>query len=207
MSEFLESLKVNKKDIFYKTYDKGKNGRKIYKGATIKEANNQNYLGGVSCFIIDQDGKILIEKRANTKITAGQYDLCSGHIDSNETPTQAMIREYVEELHKGTDKEQEEARNEAIQNLQKLDELDLIFKDKEMERKFFIQFYVIKTKIKKITSQKEEVENIQWIDMEKVFEMIRNGETKFPYDKRYEKLFEKVREIYINSKKENMQEK
>ena len=43
--------------------------------------------------------------------------------------------------------------------------------------------------------------------MEKVFEMIRNGETKFPYDKRYEKLFEKVREIYINSKKENMQEK
>ena len=42
---------------------------------------------------------------------------------------------------------------------------------------------------------------------EKVFEMIRNGETKFPYDKRYEKLFEKVREIYINSKKENMQEK
>ena len=90
---------------------------------------------------------------------------------------------------------------------EKLDELDLIFKDKEMERKFFIQFYVIKTKIKKITSQKEEVENIQWIDMEKVFEMIRNGETKFPYDKRYEKLFEKVREIYINSKKENMQEK
>ena len=52
-----------------------------------------------------------------------------------------MISEYVEELHRGTQEEREQARNEASQNLIKLDELDLIFKDKEKERKFFIQFY------------------------------------------------------------------
>ena len=121
-----------------------------------------------------------------------------------------MISEYVEELHRGTQEEREQARNEASQNLIKLDELDLIFKDKEKERKFFIQFYALKTKIEKITTQKEEVEGIEWLDMEEVFEMIRQGKTKFPYDKRYEKLFDRIKEIYAekNSKKEkNIQEK
>ena len=46
--------------------------------------------------------------------------------------------------------------------------------------------------------------------MEEVFEMIRQGKTKFPYDKRYEKLFDRIKEIYAekNGKKEkNIQEK
>ena len=90
-------------------------------------------------------------------------DLCSGHIDNNETPTQAMIREYVEELHKGDINEQEQARNEAINNLKKLDELDLVFKNKGNERKFFIQFYVMKTKLKRLTIQKEEISDIEWL--------------------------------------------
>ena len=218
MNEFQKSLQVNnykdrreaRKEKFYKTYERGKEGKKVYKGRTIKEANNEHYLGGVSCFVINNEGKVLVEKRANTNINAGAYDLCSGHIDNNETPTQAMISEYVEELHRGTQEEQEQARNEASQNLIKLDELDLIFKDKEKERKFFIQFYALKTKIEKITTQKEEVEGIEWLDMEEVFEMIRQGKTKFPYDKRYEKLFDRIKEIYAEKngkKKKNIQEK
>lgn len=215
MSEFIKSLQVNqaknprenRDEKFYKIYDKNREGKKIYRGRTIKEANSEYYLGGVSCFVINEDGKILVEKRANTNITAGAYDLCSGHIDNNETPTQAMISEYVEELHKGTQEEQERARNEAIQNLIKLDELDLVFKDKEKERKFFIQFYALKTKINKIIAQKEEVDSIQWIEKEEVFDMIRQGKTKFPYDKRYEKMFDKIKEIFRQKKQNNILEK
>ncbi len=215
MNEFQKSLQIkqaksiknNSNTKFYKIYEKNREGKKIYKGRTIKEANSEHYLGGVSCFIINEEGKVLLEKRANTNITAGAYDLCSGHIDNNETPTQAMVREYVEELHKGTQEEQDRARNEAIQGLIKLDELDLNFKDKEKERNFFIQFYVLKTKIDKISSQKEEVDSIEWIAMEDVFEMIRKGKTKFPYDKRYEKMFNKIKEIFMQKKQENVQEK
>lgn len=208
MNEFHKSLQIDKSinksaDRFYKIYEKSKEGRKIYKGRTIKEAGSNYYLGGVSCFIIDDEGNILIEKRANTNITSGEYDLCSGHIDSNETSTQAMIREYVEELHKGTKKEQEEAKTEAIDNLIKLDELDLSFDDNYSKRKFFIQFYALKTKLKHITIQKEEVDSIKWLNMEEAFEMIRQNKTKFPYDKRYEKLFEKVKEIYLKNEIEN----
>ena len=190
---------------FFKTYKKGKSGKKTYQKriSTKSELNQNDYLGGVSCFIIDENGNILIEKRGNTKITAGEMDLCSGHIDNNETPTQAMIREYIEELHKGDTKEQEQARNEAINNLKKLDELDLVFKNKGNERKFFIQFYVMKTELNKLTIQKEEISDIEWIPMEKVFELIREGKTKFPYDKRYEKIFKQVREHYQEKDKQD----
>ncbi len=190
---------------FFKTYKKGKSGKKTYQKriSTKSELNQNDYLGGVSCFIIDENGNILIEKRGNTKITAGEMDLCSGHIDNNETPTQAMIREYVEELHKGDINEQEQARNEAINNLKKLDELDLVFKNKGNERKFFIQFYLMKTKLKRLTIQKEEISDIEWISMEKAFDLIRQGKTKFPYDKRYEKIFEQVREHYQEKDKQD----
>ena len=212
MNDFKKSLKVDKKNQennkkkdkpqewqFYKTYNKDNRGKKNYQKRISQksELNQSDYLGGVSCFIIDENGNILIEKRGNTKITAGEMDLCSGHIDNNETPTQAMIREYVEELHKGNIEEQEQARNEAVSNLKKLDELDLVFKNKGNERKFFIQFYVMKTKLNKLTIQKEEISDIEWVSMEKAFDLIRQGKTKFPYDKRYEKIFEQVREQFI----------
>ena len=198
-------MKDFKKWQFYKTYKKRNDGNKIYQNRISQksELSQSDYLGGVSCFFLDDNGNILIEKRGNTKITAGEIDLCSGHIDNNETPTQAMIREYVEELHKGDINEQEQARNEAINNLKKLDELDLVFKNKGNERKFFIQFYVMKTELKKLTIQKEEISDIEWIPMEKVFELIREGKTKFPYDKRYEKIFKQVREHYQEKDKQD----
>ena len=195
---------------FYKIYSKGEKGEKIYKGRVLKssELSQFQYLGGVSCFIIDENGNVLIEKRGNTKITSGEIDLCSGHIDNNETPTQAMIHEYIEELHNNTQNsnEKEQARNEAIDNLKKLDELDLIFKNNGNERKFFIQFYVLKTKLKNVTLQKAEVESIEWLPMQEVFEMIRQGKTKFPYDERFESLFKQVEEHYQSKNKEDIQD-
>ena len=201
MNDYKKSLKVNdKKDnkenkrSFYKMYEKGNNDKKIYSGSTISnlELNQNLYLNGVSCFIINEENKILIERRANTKLTANEIDLCSGHTDNNETPTQAMIREYVEELHSGTEKEKQIAREEAIRSLKKLDELDLIFQNKGKERKFFIQFYMLKTKMKQFTPQVEEVQNIEWIPYQECFELIRQEKTKFPYDKRYEKMFMEI---------------
>ena len=195
---------------FYKIYSKGEKGEKIYKGRVLKssELSQFQYLGGVSCFIIDENGNVLIEKRGNTKITSGEIDLCPGHIDNNETPTQAMIHEYIEELHNNTQNsnEKEQARNEAIDNLKKLDELDLIFKNNGNERKFFIQFYVLKTKLKNVTLQKAEVESIEWLPMQEVFEMIRQGKTKFPYDERFESLFKQVEEHYQPKNKEDIQD-
>lgn len=190
---------------FYKTY-KRQNGKKVYQGSISPnmELSQNKYLGGVACFVIDEADNVMIEQRGNTKITAGELDLCSGHIDNNETPTQAMIREYIEELHNGSKEEQEMARIEAMQNLKKLDELDLIFSKKinDEGRRFYIQFYALRTKLKDITIQKEEVDSIKWIPIQEVFEMIRQGKTKFPYDARFEKIFSQVEQMCKQNKKE-----
>lgn len=209
MNDFKKSLKgfkEKKKISYYKTYERNIRGEKVYTGIieTKKELTQDNYLGGVSCFIINDEGKVLIEKRANTKINSGEIDLCSGHIDGEETPTQAMIREYVEELHNGSSEEKEKARNEAIQNLCKLEELDLIFHNKGNTRKFFIQFYTMKTKLENVTIQPEEIDSIEWVNLDEAFDLIRQGKTKFPYDERYEKIFEKVSEHYKGIKEEKV---
>lgn len=205
MNDFKKEMQVNKaKRSFYKTFEKGQNNQKIYKSSIVPEGefNSNSYLRGVSCFLLDEQGNILVEKRADTKLTPGKLDIVSGHIEGNETPTQAMIREYVEELHSGSELEAELARREASQNLKKLEELDLIFQSRGEERKFFIQFFVMKTKLKTYTKQLEEVEGIKWVPQEVVWEAIRQNKTKFPYVQRFEKIFQQVREAYQEKEKE-----
>lgn len=87
---------------FYKIYQKSKKtpSQKIYVGTRILDDIEEcYYLSTVSCFVLDENNNVLVEIRGKNESQAYTYDLCSGHIDGNETPTQAMIREYVEELH------------------------------------------------------------------------------------------------------------
>lgn len=199
MNQFKERRK--EEISFYKTYEKGKNGLKYYKGSIIpeQELNTKYSLATVSCFVVNQKGEILVEERSSEKkISPYALDIVSGHIDNNETPTQAMIREYVEELHSGSEEEKQKARNEAIDKLQKLEELHLICEG----RGYYVQFYCIMTELEAITRQEEEINNTRWLPMEEVFEMIRQGKTGLIYDKNMEKIFEQVRQRY-RPKREN----
>lgn len=182
-------------DIKYKVYDKNKRFiRKINKKDELQE---DNFLKGVTCFVINKNGNVLIEQRVSkSKLMPGELDLCSGHVDNNETYTQAMIREYAEELHCSSKQEREKAMNEAISKLKPIKELDLKFNNKGKIRNFFIKFYALMTDNADIHMQEEEIENILWVPMKECFELIRNGKTKFPYDSRYEEIFEKVEQIY-----------
>lgn len=47
--------------------------------------------------ILKDKNKILLLKRANTGFQDGKYSLVAGHIESDETPAQAAIREAKEE--------------------------------------------------------------------------------------------------------------
>ncbi len=201
MNQFKERLKAKRS--FNKIYEKGKNGEKVYKGSIIPdwELKTRYCLATVSCFVINKKGEILVEERSHEKkVSPYALDIVSGHIDNNETPTQAMIREYVEELHSGSEEEKQMARNEAIQRLQKLEELHLICDG----RGYYVQFYSLMTELETITRQKEEITNTRWLPMEEVFEMIRQGKTGLVYDKKMEKVFQQVREQYQKKKNENL---
>lgn len=173
---------------YYKVYDKSKHlKRKIAKNQE-KTLSEEDWLEGVTCFVINEKGEVLIEKRVNKGLTPGKLDLCSGHIDNDETQTQAMIRELKEEL--GIEIE------ESI-NVIKLEQnaVPLEFRSSNKKRNFFITFYCLKRNSSDIKMQKEEIEKIVWLPLEETFELIKSGRTKFPTNYDYEPIFQKVRDI------------
>ncbi len=55
------------------------------------------YIGSSYLFLIT-DGKILLQRRANTGFEDGNYGVPAGHLDGNETATEGCIREIREEI-------------------------------------------------------------------------------------------------------------
>lgn len=78
MNRFKEAIKAKNKRAFYKTYEKGEDDRKIYKGSIAsKERKEYLYLATVTCFVMDENGKVLVEKRGKAETEPGELDLVS----------------------------------------------------------------------------------------------------------------------------------
>lgn len=189
----MKEIKGYKREEYYKVYDKSGKLKRIIAKDEEKNLDEEEWLNGVSCFVINENGEVLIEKRVNKGLTPGKLDLCSGHIDGEETKTQAMIRELREEL--GIEIE------EAI-NVIKLDDnpLPLEFVSSNKKKKFFITFYCLKRKTSQVRIKEEEIEKVVWLPLEEVLALIRSGRTKFPADFNYEEIFQKLRDVIDNKR-------
>ena len=190
MKEFRERLKFenvringNKFPTMYNMYDENK----LYIGKINHnhEKIQNRWLKGISIFFETEQGKILMERRGNTKLNPGEADFCSGHVENEETYMQAAYREAREELG---------LMEHDIEKLKLIEkEVPLIFSG----RKFFIQFLYGKIDSKKIKIDNEEVENYYQEEPEIAFKKLRDGKTKFPYqgrEKEFEKIIEKIKE-------------
>lgn len=58
----------------------------------------EKFLSAVYLIIRNNEGKILLQRRQNTKLWPGFLALPAGHIDSGENAYEALIREAKEEL-------------------------------------------------------------------------------------------------------------
>ena len=183
-------------DEFYKVYDK--TGRYLYDIDVNKEKElHDEYLHGVTCFVINEKNEVLMEVRANTELTPGKIDLVSGHVNGNEVGLAAMLRELEEEVG---------IKGVLGSDIRRVNDLSkpLGFESKGKIRNFHIDFYCMQTKKHHFKIQPEEVASLKWVPMEKAFDMIKSGETKFPKQGKnvnYEKIFEKVRQISLNRDK------
>lgn len=196
----MKEIKGYKKEEYYKVYDKSGKLKRIIAKDEEKNLTEEEWLNGVSCFVINENGEVLIEKRVNRGLTPGKLDLCSGHIDAEETTTQAMIRELREEL--GIQIE------ESI-NVIKLDDnpLPLEFMSSNKKKKFFITFYCLKRKTSEVTIQEDEVEKVVWLPLDETLALIRSGRTKFPADFNYEEIFQKLRDVIDNKREIDVKDK
>ena len=196
---FLEQYRIEKnKGNYYKVYDIEGNFLYNINQEDEKKLKNE-YLKGVTCFVVNKRGEILIEKRGNTEFAPGKIDLVSGHVDNDEVGMQAMIRELREETN---------ISEQNSINIHKIDIKPLSFKSNGLTRNFFIEFYYLLIENEEVNKDSKEVAELHWIPMEKVFEMIKQGKTKFPKQGHkidYEPIFEVVREAILN--REQLQER
>lgn len=54
-------------------------------------------LAAVFC-ILEKDGQVLLSQRLNTGHKDGEYSLPAGHVDADELPKEALVREVKEEI-------------------------------------------------------------------------------------------------------------
>ena len=166
---------------YYKMYEE--DGSFVGRINPKYEVRQNKWLQGVSCFVMNEQGEILLEKRAGKGLTPGKIDLVSGHVDKEETPEQSMSRELQEEVGIAVTKNSQ---------LRSLGVLPLVFENNNNRRKFKIEFFCCQYNNETMKMQKEEVEDVFWLPMEDVFELIKRGKTKFTYTIQMEEIFQKI---------------
>lgn len=144
-----------------------------YTGKNISkfEAHIQGVCHGISAIgLIDGNGRLLIQKRSRTKRDEpNKWDLSSaGHIDINETPSNAAIREMYEELG-------------IIIEENDLELIDTYLNKIRLNEKTFINhftyLYIVKKDIdiNKVKMQKKEVTDIRFVNKQEYYELLNNG--------------------------------
>lgn len=123
----------------------------------------------VIIFVINKEGKILLQKRsANKKTWPNLWDLTAGgHVVTGELGYQAIIREAKEELNLDVKKEELTYVGSFISEDVKPNIIN----------RHFNEFFIIEkdVNINDITLQEEEVQDIRWFTKEEIFKKIDNN--------------------------------
>lgn len=110
----------------------------------------------VSCWIMNEKGEILLQKRtANKRRNPNKWAKTGGQVDSGETVEEAIVREVKEELGIEVPKEQIEVID--------------IHKSSDKNKRFAYSFvFVVNYKIDDYILQKEEVAEVKYVTIEEM---------------------------------------
>ena len=135
-----------------------------------EEAHDKNLLHNeVGIFIINDDGKVLLQKRsANKRFSPNKWGLCAGHVDAYESLETAALREIKEEV--GLDL--------SLKELIPYGEREINISDSNSHITYF--YYVIcNKKAEEFVIQEEELSEVKWFNIDEIIIMIKDGKTSF----------------------------
>lgn len=145
---------MEKRDLYDK--NKVRTGKTIFKGEKIPDGN---YIIVVLTMIQNSKGEFLIQKRS--KLKDGLYGATGGHAKAGETGLEGAISEVREEI--GVDL--------------KKDEMNFLYESREDDKQVFFELYYAKKDldISKLKLQEEEVESVEWMDIDKIDSLVKEG--------------------------------
>ena len=139
----------------------------------------------VSCWIMNEKGEILLQKRSATKDrNPNRWGKTGGHVDSGETTDEAIRREVKEEV--GI----EIPKNQII--------LTDIYKSRDLNDKYFGYNYIfiVDYKIEDYILQKEEVDEVKYITIEEMENIKKNNDKNYTFsDWSDESFFEEMNKL------------
>ena len=161
---------------------KEKTGKVIKRnrGASLEKGE---YIISVTCWIVNEDGKILLTQRKKDKHNGGKWEPTTGLVVSGENSLQGITRELNEEI--GLDIN--------------ISEIILVkeIKEERTDINFFRDIYLIKKNIdlNTIKYKDGEVVNVKYVTIDEFNSMIQNNET-LEYLKYFNILYEEIMKKY-----------
>lgn len=139
--------------------DDGKlTGKTIIRGDKSVSLSENEHIALSVIFIENSEGKFLIQKTSKEK--GGEFSSTGGHVESGETPLEAIKREVNEEL--GIDITKDN-----------IEEIGYIVYDMPIRYIYYIKKDI---DINKVKLQKEEVDYVNFMNKEEIEELINNNE-------------------------------
>lgn len=123
----------------------------------------------VSCWIMNEKGEVLLQKRTANKIrNPNKWAKTGGQVDSGETVEEAIFREVKEELGIEIPKEQ-------IKVIE-------IHKSNDKNKRFAYNFiFVVNYKIDDYMLQKEEVAEVKYVTIEEIELSKKNNDSNYTF--------------------------
>ena len=151
-------------------------GRVVVRGdKTVILSDNEHIAVGV-IFIQNSKGEFLIQKTSKEK--GGEYTSTGGHVDSGETPIQSIKREVKEELGLNVDNDN-------------IIEIGYLLYDRPIRFMFYLKKEV---DIQTLKLQREEVENVEFMSVDKIKELIEQGLMLVSHAKIFDKVLKYLEE-------------
>ncbi len=129
----------------------------------------------VAVIIINEEGKILLEKRSpNKKQSPNKWALCAGHIEAGDVPEKAIVREMEEEI----------GARISIDDLEfiKVARRDVRFSDVQYNRTFqYTYLWRTDKKESDFKVQIEELTEVKYFDINEVKEALVNKDKNFTF--------------------------
>lgn len=140
-------------------YDNNGNvtGRTIIRGDKTAVLNENEHIALAVIFVENDNGEFLIQKTSQEK--GGEFSTTGGHINSGETPLEAIKREFKEELGVNID-------DELIENY------GFLLYDKPLRYLYYLKKNIL---MSDIVVQKEEVEYVKYMNVSKIEELIETN--------------------------------